>query len=115
MGLFGSKKKTGAPFQFRVSDAVEVPLRGYLLRLKVGSGEPALEDLAAGKEIRLRSTNGSERTIKVRDISVTVGAPSQERLDRTHELDVVVDAADAIVDGEIANIGWTVSGPVKSQ
>lgn len=111
MGLFGTKKKTTGDFQFRVSDAVEVPLRGYLLRLKLASGDPAIDDLGPGKSIRLRAPDGAERTVTVKGWSATIGVPSQKRFDRTHELDLMIETADAIVNNLPVEIGWTVSGP----
>lgn len=111
MGIFGSKKATGGAFEFRVSDAVEVPLRGYLLRLKLLTGEPALGDIAPGKRIRLRSPDGNEGLVTIKDYSVTQGAPSQKRMDRTRELDVMIEGRDAVVNGHAVDIGWTASGP----
>lgn len=108
MGIFGGKKKAGGAFEFRVSDAVEVPLRGYLLRLKLIGGEPGLGDLAPGMNITLRSPSGKQRIIPIKDQSVTQGAASQSRLDRTREFDIIVEGNDAVVDGELAEIGWTV-------
>jgi hypothetical protein len=111
MGMFSSKKTTGESFEFRVSDAVEVPLRGYLLRLKLLSGEPAIGDIAPGKRIKLRSPEGDEGVVVIKDYSVTQGAPSQKRMDRTRELDVVIEGRDAVVNGRAVDIGWTASGP----
>lgn len=108
MGVFGSRKKSGGAFEFRVSDAVEVPLRGYLLRLKLTGGDPGLGDLAPGKNITLRSPSGKERVILIKDQSLTQGVASQSRLDRTREFDIVIEGNDAVVDGELAQIGWTV-------
>lgn len=108
MGIFGSRKKSGGPFEFRVSDAVEVPLRGYLLRLKLIGGEPGLGDLTPGKNITLRSPAGKERVIPIKDQAMTQGVASQARLDRTREFDIIVEGNDAVVDGELAEIGWTV-------
>ena len=113
MGLFGGRKKSSGPFQFRVSDAVEVPHRGYLLRLKLISGDPAVADLRAGKRIRLRSPNGGERIVTIKDTATTIGPVSQTRLDRTREYDVVVDTPDAVVNGELIEIGWEASGPAN--
>ena len=108
MGLFGKEKKGGA-FEFKVSDAVEVPLRGYLLRLKLASGDPAIGDVGPGKRIRLRAPDGAENVITVMDWSVTQGPPSQKRLDRTRELDVMIEGKDATIDGRVVDIGWTAS------
>jgi hypothetical protein len=113
MGLFGNRKKESGPFNFRVSDAVAVPLRGYLLRLKLQDGSPALTDIAPGKKLRVRGPSGGERIIRVKDYSATEGFPSQEKLDKTRELDIVIDQDDGLVDGEEIQIGWTASGPVK--
>ena len=111
MGLFGGKKKASQPFEFRVSDSVAVPMRGYLLRLKLLNGEPALADLGPGKRIKLRSASGRERVVTIKDFSVTQGVASQSRLDRTREFDVVIDAADGAIEGETVDIGWTAAGP----
>jgi hypothetical protein len=101
----------GGAFQFRVSDVVEVPLRGTVLRLRVMEGTPALGDLAVGEEILLRSTAGEERRVRIADHPVTGGRPSQARLDRTREFDVLIEAAGT--DGDPIEIGWTASGPVR--
>ena len=111
MGLFGSRKKSEGPFQFRVSDSVEVPLRGYLLRLKLLNGEPAIGDLAPGRKIKLRSPGGAERVVVIKANSVTQGPASQSRLDRTREFDIVIAAADAVTNNEAVDIGWTAVGP----
>lgn len=111
MGTFGSAKKTEGPFEFRVSDALEVPNRGYLLRLRLLSGEPGLGDVGPGQKIKLRSPDGAERVVVIKDFSVTQGVPSQKRFDRTRELDVVIDTPDAVVDGHVVETGWTASGP----
>ena len=108
MGLFKEARKSGGPFQFRVSDAVEVPLRGYLLRLKLLSGDPSLSDIGPGKSIRLRTPSGAERVVPIKDYSVVQGVASQKRLDRTRELDVVIDTPDAVIDGQVVDIGWIV-------
>ena len=112
MGLFAGRKKSSGPFQFRVSDAVAVPLRGYLLRLKVQEGTPALSDIAPGKKLRVRGPGGSVRVVHVKDYSATEGVPSQEKLDQRRELDIVIPQEDGLVDGEEIQIGWIASEPV---
>jgi len=113
MGIFGGRKKSSGPFQFRVSDAVEIPNRGYLLRLKLINGDPAVGDLTSGKRIRLRAPGGAERVITIKDTATTIGPVSQTRLDRTREYDVVVATPDAVVDGQIVEIGWEATGPAN--
>jgi hypothetical protein len=113
MALFSKKKKSaGGPFRFRISDSVAVPLRGYLLRLKLQEGTPALADLSPGCKLRVRGPNGGERVIRVKDFSATEGFPSQEKLDQRRELDIVVAQEDGLVDGEEIQIGWIASGPI---
>jgi hypothetical protein len=113
MGLFGKRKKSSGPFQFRVSDSVAVPRRGYMLRLKVLEGTPALDDVAPGRKLRVRGPSGNERTIVIKDYSATEGFPSQKKLDARRELDIVVAQDDGVVNGEEIQIGWTASGPVE--
>jgi hypothetical protein len=113
MGLFGSKKKSSGPFEFRISDSVAVPRRGYLLRLKLLSGAPALDDVAPGRKLRVRGPSGDERVISIKDYSATEGKPSQAKLDKFRALDIVVGQDDGMVDGSEIQIGWTASGPVE--
>lgn len=106
-----AKKKGGEPFSFRVSDAVEIPARGYLLRLKLRDGDPAIADLAVGKKLTLRSPGGAEKVITIKDHSLTQGPTSQDRLDRTREFDVVIASPDAVLGSEVVDVGWAASGP----
>ena len=107
-----AKKKSGEPFLFRVSDALEIPARGYLLRLKLRDGDPAVADLAVGSKLKLRAPSGAEKIVVIKDHSVTQGPTSQERLERTHEFDVVIDSPDAVLGSEVVDVGWT-AGPAK--
>jgi hypothetical protein len=110
---FGRRKKTdGGAFRFRVSDVVDVPLRGIMLRLRVLDGKPDLGDLAVGRELLLNSPGGEERRVVIAAHSVTGGKPTQARLDRTREFDVIVQPMGAAA--EPVEIGWTAAGPVSS-
>jgi hypothetical protein len=113
MGIFGKKKKSSEPFRFRVSDSVQVPLRGYLLRLKLVDGVPALADVSPGRKLRVHAPGGGERIIAIADFSATAGFPSQEKLEQVRELDIIVAAQDGSIDGREIEIGWTASGPVE--
>jgi hypothetical protein len=104
-----AKKDGGGPFTFRVSDVVDVPLRGLLLRLRLVAGSPSMGDLGVGTALRLRSPSGVERDVRVTGHAVTGGRPTQERLDRVRELDVLVEDG---ASGEPIEIGWIASGPV---
>jgi hypothetical protein len=108
-GLKRSSDGKGGAFTFRVSDVVDVPLRGLMLRLRLVNGTPSMADLTIGSTLRLRSPDGVERDARVIAHAVTGGVPTQQRLDRVRELDVLIDddsAAGAI------EIGWMASGPV---
>ncbi len=96
-----------ADFTFRVSDAVAVPLRGMLLRLKLVDGQASMSDLKKGGQLRLVSPEGDERRVTIKDFSTTGGRATQERLDAYHELDVVIPAEDAVRDDVPVEIGWT--------
>lgn len=100
----------GGAFQFRVSDVVAVPLRGTMLRLRLVEGSPSLDDLAVGRELVLRGPAGEERRVRIRAHSVTIGKPSQARLDLTGEFDVLIEDA---AGGEPIEIGWLASGPLS--
>lgn len=105
----------GGPFRFRVSDAVDVPLHGHLLRLKLLEGEPALGALEPGSRVRVRSPDDDARggrVVEVQGFSATGGRPTQERLERKRELDIIISDEDAAGDGEPVRIGWLVEGPV---
>lgn len=103
-------KKTIGAFRFRVSDAVEVPLRGTMLRLKRLEGEPPVAALAPGSTLRLRAPDGQTRSVQVKALSMTGGRPTQERLDRYGQADVLIGPEEARGDGRAVEIGWYVVG-----
>jgi hypothetical protein len=110
-----SKDGAGGPFRFRVSDIVDVPLRGHLLRLRLVEGKAAIADLAIGRRLRLTSPAGVVRTITITDHAVTGGKQTQQRLERTRELDIVVSDEDAGSGAAAVGLGWTASGPVNGE
>ncbi len=104
-------QSNGRGFRFRVSDAVAVPLRGMLLRLRRIEGQPSMKQLRKGSKLRLIAPDGSERDITIVDYSTTGGRATQERLDRTGELDIVISPDDALVDDTPVEIGWFATAP----
>jgi hypothetical protein len=106
-------KAGGGAFRFRVSDSVEVPLRGRMLRLRVVEGSPAMADLEPGSALRV-SGPGADRIVTVVGHAVTSGRATQERLERVRELDVVI-ADDAEREDGPVDIGWYASGPVAER
>ncbi|HSJ31736.1 MAG TPA: hypothetical protein VK933_09890 [Longimicrobiales bacterium] len=109
-GLKGSSKSRGGEYTFRVSDVVDVPLRGTVLRLRVVEGTPSMSDLAVGSRLRLRSPAGAERLVTIQGYAVSSGKATQDRLDRVRELDVRISDDEATTDGAV-EIGWMASGP----
>jgi hypothetical protein len=103
------------PFRFRVSDALAVPLRGFMLRLRLLEGSPSIGDLGPGKLLRLTSPTGAVRTVRVKDFSVTAGNPTQEVFDRNRLADVIISESDARANEDWIDIGWEASGPVKDE
>jgi len=108
-----AKSENSAPFRFNVSDAVEVPLRGCLLRLRLLQGEPQVSQLAPGTRLRLHAPAGEQRTVTIRARSLTGGRNTQERLEYAGLYDVIIDREDAFADPPVAT-GWTAEGPVTS-
>lgn len=111
--MAGKKSGAGGPFRFRVSDSLEVPLRGHLLRLKVNEGTPSMSDLGPGSRLRVVAPDGRERTVTVVGHGATGGRATQERLERMRELDVVISSNDAGAYEDRIGIGWMATGPVR--
>ena len=109
-GQKGRDRGRGGAYTFRVSDVVDVPLRGTMLRLRVVDGTPSMADLGTGATLRLRSPAGAERQVTVKAHAVPSGRASQARLDRVRELDVII-ADDEAAGADPVEIGWTASGP----
>jgi hypothetical protein len=97
-----------ADYRFRVSDAYAVPLRGWLLRLKLvdGSFEPRM--LKPGTSIRLMAPDGEAREVSVLGLAATAGKQTQKRVDAYSEFDIVISEADAVRDGKPVDLGWEV-------
>jgi hypothetical protein len=109
------KKTDGGTSRFNVSDALDVPLRGFLLRLRRTEGEPVASDIAPGSQLRLTSPEGTTRTVTILGKSLTGGRNTQERLDRTGQLDVLISSEEAYADGMAVGIGWTAEGPLRGE
>jgi hypothetical protein len=112
MSKNSSSTAPGGAYRFRVSDSLNVPLRGHLLRLRLLEGMPSVKDLAPGKRIRLSGPSGASREVAILGHSATGGRATQERLEAKRELDLVIRAEDAGEGTERVEIGWQVTGPV---
>jgi hypothetical protein len=110
MEMLGSKTKgaQNGAFRFRVSDVVDVPLRGTMLRLRLVEGTPSMKALAVGSTLVLRNGSGGEQRVRIVAHAAASGFARQDRLDRAREIDVIV-TPDGEQPGVLipAEIGWT--------
>lgn len=97
-----------ADFRFNVSDSCMVPLRGWMLRLKLVEGDFDPSMLAPGSAFRLVAPDGEERTATVKGLSATAGNQTRARVERYREFDIVIPASDAVWDDREVDIGWSV-------
>jgi hypothetical protein len=97
-----------ADYRFRVSDAYFVPLRGWMLRLKLldGSFEPSM--LKPGRSFRLVAPDGEERVTSVVGWAATAGTQSKQRVETYREFDIVIPQEDAVRDDRPVDLGWEV-------
>jgi hypothetical protein len=111
--MAGTKQaNAGGAFNFRVSDVVDVPLRGTKLRLRLLEGSPSMKDLRVGATLLLRTLSGEEGRVQIVAHPSSVGTATQKRLERSREFDVIVTPAGEKPGVRIpAEIGWTASGP----
>lgn len=97
-----------ADFRFNVSDAYMVPLRGWMLRLKLVDGDFEPSMLSPGSTFVLRAPDGEERTATVKGLSATAGKQTSKRVEKYREFDIVIPTSDAIRDEREVDIGWSV-------
>lgn len=97
-------------YRFRVSDSYFVPLRGWMLRLKLVAGDFDPSMLQPGHSLRLTAPDGEARTVTVKGLSVTGGFQKKARVDAYGEFDIVIPEEDAMWDDRRVAIGWEV-GP----
>lgn len=97
-----------ADFRFNVSDAYHVPLRGWMLRLKLTDGDFDPKMLSPGSTFRLIAPDGHERTATVKGLSATAGRQTRARVDTLKEFDIVITGEDAVQEGRPVDLGWTV-------
>jgi hypothetical protein len=102
----GAAGTSNRSYVFRVSDVVDVPLRGTMLRLRLIEGAATMKELAPGRTIRLAGPGGAGRDVRILSYAATGGRSTQKRLDSLRELDVIID--DAVAGDRPIEIGWTV-------
>jgi hypothetical protein len=94
-------------YRFRVSDAYFVPLRGWMLRLKLTAGDFEPSMLKPGSSFRLVAPDGEERTVSVLGLGATGGRQKKDRIESYGEFDVVISQEDAVRDDRPIDLGWT--------
>lgn len=99
-------------YRFRISDAYFVPLRGWMLRLKLLEGDFDPSMLKPGSTLRISPPEGEDRTVTVQGLSNTGGFQRKERVDAYGEFDVVIPAEDAFLEDMNVAIGWH-AGPAR--
>lgn len=97
-----------ADFRFNVSDSYLVPLRGWMLRLKLVDGDFDPSMLSPGSTFRLVAPDGEERVATVKGLSATAGNQTADRVRRYSEFDIVIPTGDAVKDDREVDIGWSV-------
>ncbi len=95
-----------ADYRFRVSDAYFVPLRGWMLRLKLLDGAFKPSMLKPGTALRLTAPDGEERVVSVLGLGATAGRQSQARVDAYSEFDIVIPHEDAVRHDRPVDLGW---------
>ena len=96
---------------FRVIDAMDVPHRGRVVRLRLKGGQPpSLRDLK-GATLRAKSPTGEEETLKVVGFFLPGGRPSDARLSRTGRIDLMVELEGGGERPEVST-QWEVHGPL---
>jgi hypothetical protein len=101
----------GTKMVFRVIDAMDVPHKGRLIRLRLQGGEPLPVRKIRGARFLARSPSGDEETIEVQGFAMVGGRPSNDRLARTGRIDLLVTSKET---GErpLVATRWEVRGPV---
>lgn len=99
-------------YRFRVSDAYFVPLRGWMLRLKLQEGDFDPKMLKPGSSLRLFSPTGEEHMVTIQGLSNTGGFQRKQRVDAYGEFDVIIPAEDGFMENMNVAIGWQ-AGPAR--
>ena len=95
---------------FLVIDAMDVPHRGRVIRLRLQGGQPpSLRDLK-GALLQAQSPQGDRETLKVIGFFLPGGRPSDARLSRTGRVDLLVELEGGMDRPEVST-RWEVTGP----
>jgi hypothetical protein len=101
-------------YELKVSDSIHIPFRGHLLRLKIAEGVPRMKELRVGTRLRVSGPDGRSGVVEILGFPTMAGRQTQERVERTRELDIVIPSEQAVIDGARIEIGWRV-GPADDE
>ena len=91
---------------FRVLDAMNGPLSGRILRLRLQSGEAPTISSLKGSEMIATGPDGRTCRFRVTGFAVFGGKPSNDRLTRTGRVDVHIEELD---EGGPIGLRWEVA------
>jgi hypothetical protein len=69
-----------------------------------------MKELAKGRKLTLTAPDGERREVTIMSHGVTGGRATQQRLEATRELDIMVAAEDAGSGEDAIDIGWIATG-----
>ena len=97
---------------FKVIDVMDVPHGGWILRLRLQSGEsPSLKELR-GSRMEMRSSGGDTLSVLVKSFAIFGGKPTDDRLTRSGRLDLRVEPAEAGLKAPSMVDRWELVGPL---
>ena len=98
---------------FKVIDVMDAPHGGWILRLRLHSGEsPSLKELR-GARMEMRSAGEKTREVTVKSFAIFGGRPTDDRVARSGRLDVFVEPAEAGAHAPSVVDHWELVGPLS--
>ena len=99
---------------FKVLDLMAGPHDGWLLRLRLQSGDaPTIRELK-GARMRLESSDGRSRELVIQGFPMMGGKPTDERFARSGRLDIHAAPSDSGDEAPPVFTGsWELSGPLS--
>ncbi|MBI4540759.1 MAG: hypothetical protein HY704_14755 [Gemmatimonadetes bacterium] len=89
---------------FRVIDAMDAPLGGRIVRLRVLEGRPTVKSLKGAALKAISPRNGAQRVVRIRDFSIVGGRPSDRRIAESGRCDLLIE--DPAAGEEPIEVGW---------
>ena len=97
---------------FKVIDVMDAPHGGWILRLRLQSGEsPSLKELR-GSRMEMRSPGGATLPVIVKSFAIFGGKPTDDRVTRSGRLDLHVEPTEAGARAPSVVDRWELVGPL---